>query len=236
MTEKGWADFRDQIKRCDPGWRICSCPEKQAATQLHEVWSINRCSHHKRLLRVVFLCPRCHGPTNEGWFPVGGENHHLDLHAYLDGRVDFGEDARFSELGNRAARRAAWKAAQGKRGEVSKVYDTTYAETKKTYATRFLRNVEQLRHSLEDARAGRALLLPYRIDLSALGQYGCGTDHVRRLERLAVSKAEPVMQSLLARIRSDGQSIILYERDKPQGWRTWGRLAFSLPGSILYTL
>jgi hypothetical protein len=151
----------------------------------------------------------------------------------LDGRVDFGKDARFSELGNRAARNAAWKAAQGWQGEV---YDTTYAEAKKTYAARFLRSIEQLRHSLEDARAGRAMLLPYRIDLSALGQYGCGTGYVRRLEQLAISKAEPVMQSLLARIQSDGQSIILYERDKPWDWRTWGHLAFTLPGSILYTL
>ena len=233
MTDKRWSDLRDQIKRCNPRWHTCSCPEKRTATQLHEEWSINRRSHHKLLLRVAFLCPRCHGPTNEGWFPVGEFGHHLDLDEYLDGRVDFSKEARFSYLGNSAARAAALKAAHGYSGEV---YDTAYAETKKAYVARFMRSAERLRRSLKDAHAGGAMLLPYRIDLSVLGQYGCDTDYVRRLERLAVAKAEPVMQSLLARIRSDGQSIILYVRDQPRDWRTWGRLAFSLPGSGLYTL
>jgi hypothetical protein len=119
-----------------------------------------------------------------------------------------------------------------------KVYGTTYAEVKKAgakvYAARFASGEMPLRRALQDARAGRAVLRPFRINLSALGKYGCDTDYVRGLEQLALSKAEPVVQALLARVRSDGQSIILYYRDTYRDRSTWGRVAFSLPGTGLY--
>ena len=234
MSDKGWSDLRDLIKNCNPRWRICSCPEKRTATQLHEEWSINRRSHHKRLLRAVFLCPMCHGPTNEGWVPAG----RLGLSEYLDGRVDLSKDARFYWLGYDAACARAGKALRTTRSRKDgrNVYEATFAETKRAYVARFLIGEMPLRRSLQDARAGRATLLPYRIDLSALGQYGCDADYVRGLERLAVWKAEPVMMSLLARVRSGGQLITLYHRDRHRDLRTWGRVAFSLPGSGLYTL
>ena len=161
----------------------------------------------------------------------------LDLNEYLDGRVDFIKDARFGWLGYDAACDRAGRAMRTTHcKDWRKVYDTTFAETKKAYAARFASGEMPLRRALLDARARRAVLLPYRIDLTALGEYGCDTDYVRGLERLAVSKAEPVVQALLARVRSDGQSIILYHRDKHRDVRTWGRVAFRLPGSELYTL
>jgi hypothetical protein len=233
MTDKGWSDLRERIKRCNPKWHTCSCLEKRAATQLHEEWSINRRSHHKRLLRTAFLCPRCHGPTNEGWFPV----FHLNLAEYLDDRFDFSRIARGVELGYRAAYIWAHNAiCAAPSNDWKRIYDAAYAETKEAYTAEFLSGEMPLRRSLKDARAGRATLLPYRIDLSALGQYGCDPGYVRGLELLAATKGKADMLSLLARVRSDGQSIRLYERDRPRDRRTWSRVAFSLPGSRLYTL
>ena len=230
MPAKEWSFFRDRVKHWNPGWRICSCPERRAATQLHEEWSCDDNDHLKRLIRVVFLCARCHGPTNEGWLPV----YLLRLDDYLDNRVNLEEEPYFGSTPEQHINAKARMASITAICKNNKLSPRSVFYRRKVRIARFLNGTARLRRSLKAAREGRTKLVPYGIDLSALKQYGCDTDYVRELERLADSQAKHGVQMLLRRMRFAGLSILLYQRDRPQDRRTWGRVAFSLPGTGLY--
>ena len=208
-SAKWWSAFRERVKRSNPQWQVCSCPQRRTASQLHEGWACSRRSHTKRLVGVTFLCARCHGPTNEGWLPVGPFN----LDTFLGGRLDLSDDMllplrRRSYIDQTAEtrRRANWKRAAARLGR-----------------------------TLRGARECRVQLVPYRIDLSALKRFEYSAREIADLQRLAMVQAERRIQALVGRLSMPQQRILLYEQDIPREEQTRGRVAFSMSETGLFT-
>lgn len=211
MSRTEWNELRKRVKAAHPRWHTCSCAERRKATQLHEEWSINRRAHSKRLRSLTYLCPRCHGPTNEGWLPIWWCSW-ISLETYLDLTVDLSGRVQLSE---------------------ARLYIDESRE--RTRHSEQVASLERHRWGLRHVCTGRARLVPYAVNLSLLSRYGHSVREVRRLERRAAALAAEDLRTLTTRLRTGREPLMVYEFGRRSDRRMWGRIAFSLPGSRLYT-
>jgi len=60
MTDKEWQDFRGRVKDLNPNWEKCSCPRRCKANALDENWLYDEDNHVKRFVMAKFICQGCH--------------------------------------------------------------------------------------------------------------------------------------------------------------------------------
>lgn len=67
MTDKEWREFRSRVKKVNPNWDKCSCPNGCKATSLDEQWEYDNERHIKRFVKAEFICPGCHWLKTPPW-------------------------------------------------------------------------------------------------------------------------------------------------------------------------
>lgn len=67
LTEKQWRTFRDRHKELYPDSDRCSCPKHCKANTLDEKWSYDSATHTKIFLSATFICPGCHWFKTPPW-------------------------------------------------------------------------------------------------------------------------------------------------------------------------
>jgi len=209
LPRPDWNSFRARQKK-RTGMLACSHPAK--ANQLHEEWMFDDSQHLKKLTKLVFLCPRCHGQTNEGWLPVGRFN----LADFSEGRVDFSAPDTWA---GGALRRKSYFAG-------AKLADEQ---------TAFVRAVESLAADLGHVLKFPAALRPYVVDLSLLNRHGLTEEEHREMEKRFASWAEETVDGLRTRLLTPSESIEIFEHDQRVDPANWSRVAFCLRKSGLFS-
>ncbi len=157
MTEREWQNFKERVKGAIPDWARCPlCPKRCKATDLDEIWEYDHQDRVKRFSGAQFICRGCHWLKSPTW------------------------------------RMETWtKAAEGRLpapSEPPHIIDCLGWTEEQVEALR-RRDLEehglqrqQLAHIQVEVQAGEAIVRPWEVDLTLLGQYGYSAQEIAELE------------------------------------------------------
>jgi hypothetical protein len=170
LTQKQWRGVRDRHKDRYHEWEQCSCPKRCKANTLDEKWRYNIATHTKIFLGSEFICPGCHwfkSPTwrierwlksEKGLLLVATKPPHIiDCLGWSQQRVDSlrEKDLREHQVNMSQLARLEEQVKQGQAAVVPAP-------------------VERLSHEELSSlvKPGQIMIVPWRVDLSALADYG----------------------------------------------------------------
>lgn len=181
LTKTQWAMLRDRHKERFPDWEQCSCPKRCKANALDEHWKYDEANHIKIFTGAAFICKGCHWLKSPG-FRVSTWLRQVDgsLVASLDpphiisclGWTQQKVDAlRAMDLSRHQMQRGhlAQLDQQVKQGQAAIVPSPVERLTQQELA----------RHVMP----GQLMIVPWRVDLSALGAYGYDSEEIATFEQ-----------------------------------------------------
>jgi hypothetical protein len=186
MTEGQWTKFRERVKKQNPNWMECSCPKKCKANQLDEQWDFDDEAHTKVFLGAAFICGGCHWLKSppfrlSTWLrkeqgllaAISTSPHIIDCLGWTQEQVD-------------ALRAKDLRQHQAQTGLITGLQQQVKGGKAEVIAAPMV--PEEKRAELE-AR-GQRVILPWRIDLSALDQYGYSAAEISSFEAAMYKVAE----------------------------------------------
>lgn len=186
LTKKLWADLRERHKALYPEWNHCACPKRCPAKPLDEKWTYDDASHTKTFLSAAFICNGCHWLKSPGFrmnswtrpAPLTSEPPHI-IHClgWTQQQVDALRDR-----------------------------DLKKHKVETVLRTRLNQQVQQGRAAIVPApperlppqelqrlvKPGQVMIVPWRVDLTALTQYGYSQSEIvvfeQRMYKLAAKR------------------------------------------------
>jgi len=190
LTEKQWRDLRERHKELFPDWDHCSCPKRCKANTLDEKWRYDEGQHTKILLGAAFICPGCHWLKTPPWriqtwleqdnglLPALSKSPHvIDCLGWTQEQVDA---LRESDLKKHRAQtmllaRLDQQVQEGRAAIVPAPPERLSRQ-----------ELEKL------VKPGQVMVVPWRIDLSALTRYGYSQSEIivfeQRMYKLAAKR------------------------------------------------
>jgi hypothetical protein len=168
ITRKEWKDFRERVKRKDPGWDRCSCPNGCRADTLDEEWEYDKQHHVKRFVSTKFICRGCHWLKSLPW----------RIQTWLKQQV--------GELANVDREPHITDCLGWSEGQVIALRERDLAEHSA--------QIEELARIEAHVEAGKALVVPWSVDLSALKKYGYSGKEVKRFGERMMAHAWRTLQ------------------------------------------
>jgi hypothetical protein len=190
LTKKQWRDLRERHKKLSPEWDHCECPKRCKANTLDERWRYDDATHTKSFLGAAFICPGCHWLKTPPWriktwhgqqnglLPVTSKPPHvLDCLGWTQQQVDALRDRDLKK--HRAETvllaRLDQQVQQGKAAIVPAPPERLSPQ-----------ELERL------VKPGQIMVVPWRIDLTALTRYGYSQSEIvvfeQRMYKLAAKR------------------------------------------------
>jgi hypothetical protein len=176
LTESKWKKFRERHKKLHAEWEQCSCPKRCKADTLDEEWDYNRHTHTKSFVQAKFICRGCH------WLKTPP----LRIRTWLD--LQSGALLKSTKtphivycLGWPHARVDALREHDLSDHQAETTAQIRIATHIKTGQAAFLpAPVEQLSPQTiaEFAKPGQRLIVPWKVDLSALARFGFSAEEI----------------------------------------------------------
>lgn len=181
LTDSQWRRFRQRHKQLHPAWEKCACPKKCTADTLDEMWEYDQGTHTKIFVGAQFICRGCHWlktpplrmktwlEQQQGSLPALTKRPHIvDCLGWSDDRVD--------ALRTHDLQEHRQQMAQLLRLEQN---------VKAGQAAFVPAPLEQMVPGAlaQFARPGQTLIVPWRVDLSALTRYGYVADQIAAFEK-----------------------------------------------------
>jgi len=170
LTEKQWRDLRERHKQLYPEWDHCACPKRCKAKTLDEKWGYDHATHTKTFVGAAFICGGCHWlktppfriktwrDQQNGLLPVTSKPPHiLDCLGWTQQQVEALRNRDLKEHQAETVRlaRIHQQVQQGKAAIVPAPPERLSPQ-----------ELERL------VKPGQIMVVPWRIDLSALTRYG----------------------------------------------------------------
>lgn len=168
MSRTEWENFRTCIRAHTHNWDRCPmCPENCLARHCDETWKYDDAGHIKQFVKAQFICPGCH------WLKSPG------------------------------ARRATWQKQE--RGDWLPPEKTPHIYACLGWTKRRVnvlrksdfesesRGQKALSKLAKAIAAGKVTVSPWKIELSALAQYGYSKRQVQKLEERMAFKASATL-------------------------------------------
>lgn len=168
ITRKKWKDFRERVKGKDPGWNRCSCPKTCRADTLDEDWEYEQEHHLKRFLSAKFICRGCHWLKSPPW------------------RIQTWVKKEAAELPDLDRKPHITDCLGWSEAKVTALRERDLAEHSA--------QIEELARIEADVSAGKALKVPWSVDLSALEEYGYSSREVKRFAERMMAHAWRTLQ------------------------------------------
>jgi hypothetical protein len=180
LTEKQWRDFRERLKKLSPEWDRCACPKRCKAKTLDEEWDYDQATHTKRMVGAAFICGGCHWlktppfriktwlELQSGIVPASSEPPHI-IHC-LGWNQHQLDALRVSDLRKRQveADLLARIDQQVRKGTAAIV-----PAPPERLSSRELKDL---------VKPGQIMVVPWRIDLAGLAQYGYSASEIAEFE------------------------------------------------------
>ncbi len=163
ITSKEWKDFRERVKQKDPGWDRCACPKRCRADTLDEEWKYDKQHHVKRFASAKFICGGCHWLKSPPW------------------RIQTWLKQQAAELPDLDRKPHITDCLGWSEGRVIALREGDLAEHSA--------QIEELARIEAHVEAGKALVVPWSVDLSALKKYGYSSKEVKRFGERMMTQA-----------------------------------------------
>jgi hypothetical protein len=181
LTEKQWGDLRARHKKLDPEWEHCGCPKRCKANTFDERWSYDNATHIKTFCDAAFICGGCHWLKSATWrvetwlkqqdglLPVMSKPPHIiDCLGWTQEQIDALRDRDLKRHQAQTAQRARLdqQVQQGKAAIVPGPPERLPPQ-----------DLERL------VKPGQIMVVPWRVDLSALVRYGYSQSEIAIFEQ-----------------------------------------------------
>jgi hypothetical protein len=180
LTKKQWSGLRQRVKQRDPQWEHCSCPNRCKANDLDEVWTYDHGSHTKIFRSAKFICRGCHWLKTLPWridtwlrsqggllAPGTSPPHIIACLGWTQARVD-------------ALRATDLRRDQVEKGRLAGLLQQVRQRRAAILPTPLERLSSQ--QLSEAVKAGQTMIVPWRVDLSALAAYAYGQEEIAQFE------------------------------------------------------
>jgi hypothetical protein len=181
LTEKQWHDLRERHKKLYPQWDRCECPKRCQANTLDERWRYDDATHTKSFLGATFICAGCHWLKTPPWriqtwlkqqngrLPLTSKPPHiLDCLGWTPQQVDALRDRDLKEHQAEIALQARLDqlVQQGKAAIVPAPPERLSPQDLERFV-----------------KPGQIMVVPWRIDLTALTRYGYSQSEIDKFEQ-----------------------------------------------------
>jgi len=170
LTDKQWRDFRERHKSLCADWDRCECPKRCKANTLDERWKYDHAQHTKIFLGAAFICPGCHWlktvpwrirtwrEVQDGLLPLPSKpSHIIDCLGWTQQELDALREKDLKKDGADSMRRNELN-RQIQRGNAALV-PAPLERLSPRDIQRFV-------------KPGQVMIVPWRVDLTALTSYG----------------------------------------------------------------
>jgi hypothetical protein len=190
LPKKQWGLLRERHKVLHPDWERCACPKRCKASTLDECWKYDYATHTKIFLGAEFICRGCHwlkslpwrmqmwDKQQSGMLPVSSTPHHIiDCLGWTQERVDTLREKDLKQHQREVVQLNHLKQQidAGKAAVAQSPIDHLSPQ-----------ELEAL------VKPGQAMIVPWKVDLSALSAYGYSSEEVvlyeQRMYQLAAKQ------------------------------------------------
>jgi hypothetical protein len=179
LTKKQWRDLKERHKTLHPDWEQCICPKRCKTNTLDENWRYDHETHTKHFAGSAFICAGCHWfksltwrmetwRKQDGLLPALSKPPHIiDCLGWTQERVD-------------ALREEDLKQHRSESVKLAQLEQEIKAGNAAVAPSPLARlPAEEL---AVIARPGQFVVVPWKVDLSALAVYGYSADEIAVFE------------------------------------------------------
>jgi hypothetical protein len=157
MTDGEWRNFRNRVKKINPDWDKCTCPNQCKANTLDEEWEYDKENHIKRFVKAEFICGGCHWRKSPGF----------RLNSYR--RAELGKGPPATKIPH------AIFCLGMTQEELDELREKDLAKEQ--------REMEELERIEKEAELGLIEIRYWTADLSAMSQYGYSPQEIAEFEK-----------------------------------------------------
>jgi hypothetical protein len=182
LPDKQWKEMKERYKKLNPEWERCKCPKRCPAAALDEEWRYDQENHIKVFVGANFLCRGCHWfkslphrmqtwlKQERGAMPkLTKPPHIIDCLGLTQDQVDAIRDHDL-QLHKRESRNNDELVQKVRLGKAVILF-APVERLSKQVVSRF-------------AKPDQLLVVPWRVDLTSLAQYGYSQKQVKVFEEL----------------------------------------------------
>jgi hypothetical protein len=181
LTDKQWQELRESHKELYPDWDRCSCPKHCKTDTLDEHWRYERATHTKVFVDAAFICRGCHWLKSLTWrtdtwikqqsgrLPVTSKPPHIiDCLGWTQAQVD-------------ALRERDLKRHRAESIQLTQLEQQIQVGKAAIAPSPIERLPPQDLAAI--AKPGQVVVVPWRVDLSALAGYGYSNSQIAEFEQ-----------------------------------------------------